>query len=284
MTEWMNYMRLSVATERMISSSSEELIYVARYITELGGVAGTLIVLTLAYWFGPRQRVATLLGIITAGLLFILALKEAIALPRPPTEWAAIETTDPYGFPSGHAFSAVVVYGGLTVILDWERSIPHLTGIITLIIGICLSRVILGVHYLGDVIVGAFVGGVFLFLMNWLTSGRPARAFGIALLFAGPVYLLIETAIYVWIALGISLAGGLAAVLWIGQLPVCRDWIDGLILVAGGVAVVCVYLVGAAVIEAGPALAVLISICFAGILATPGLLSIRSGTMRQSQV
>jgi hypothetical protein len=63
-----------------------------------------------------------------------------------------------HGFPSGHAISSTVVYGGLLVaygrLRDVRVAVP--TAILIGLIG--LSRVVIGVHYVGDIVAGHLVG------------------------------------------------------------------------------------------------------------------------------
>lgn len=269
-------MRLSAVSEQFISQSPDELLTGARYITEFGGVTGVLIVLSLAFWLGPRQEVLTLFGIVTAGLVVIVTLKEIVAMPRPPEEMAAITPTDPYGFPSGHAFSAMMTYGGLAAVFGWLRSLPRLALVMAFIGAVALSRVILGVHYLGDVIGGLIVGAVFLAVMLWLTADRPNLAFGIALLCLPPAFVLVETTVYIWTALGIAVGGFSIAMLGVDRLPVCTDWIDcGIVIGAGGILLVGVQQL-TAMVSNGPLLAGVFAAGFGGLLATPVLLWTRS--------
>jgi len=63
-----------------------------------------------------------------------------------------------YGFPSGHSVDATVTYGSLAMVVRagkrWQRSVAA-----SLLIGlVALSRVVLGVHYPIDVIVGIALG------------------------------------------------------------------------------------------------------------------------------
>lgn len=79
----------------------------------------------------------------------------------------AMLETDP-SFPSGHSASAVFIFGIIYFLFrDKLRSKKHkqlflfLTILIILLVG--FSRLVLNVHFLSDVLVGYFFGGLFLY-------------------------------------------------------------------------------------------------------------------------
>jgi membrane-associated phospholipid phosphatase len=172
-------------------------------LTQLADVWFVIGLLTLLYWFGeraplalPRERGALLIALAFGGLSLVVALKGAFALPRPPLagEAAALDlvpavlhgaytnaaTATGYGFPSGHALTATVVWGGLAVVLDAGTRTQRALVAGSIITVVCLARLVLGVHYLVDVLAGVAVGLVYLAVVTTLASGRPRRAFGMA--------------------------------------------------------------------------------------------------------
>ena len=87
-----------------------------------------------------------------------------------------------YSFPSGHAMSAMAVYGALAFLL-W-RHIPTrmgrsiliiLSAIMIFMIGI--SRVYLGVHYPSDIIGGYFASGFWLATAIWFYQRYKERRY-----------------------------------------------------------------------------------------------------------
>ena len=74
-----------------------------------------------------------------------------------------------YSFPSGHTFIAITFYGFLLylVMKDKESNYKKLKEgvLLFLIITIPLSRLILGVHYLTDVLGGITLGLAYLFFL-----------------------------------------------------------------------------------------------------------------------
>jgi undecaprenyl-diphosphatase len=92
-----------------------------------------------------------------AGILLFLALKKVCHRKRPcelaPHCWAALRPPDPFSFPSGHtitafaiAFSVGFFYPGMLA--------PLLLAAVT----IAVSRIVLGMHFVSDVLIGGAIG------------------------------------------------------------------------------------------------------------------------------
>jgi membrane-associated phospholipid phosphatase len=138
-------------------------------ITRLGDPLFLLLVLAVYYWLSAeRDGAAQLVAVTLLAVAVTVTLKNGLALPRPPVEIQAVPTDgDSYGFPSGHALGATVVYGGLAVVDDRLRRMSA-TGVLALLVAhVGLSRVVIGVHYVGDVFAGFAVGGLLLALLWW---------------------------------------------------------------------------------------------------------------------
>jgi membrane-associated phospholipid phosphatase len=149
-------------------------------VTELGNPAVLMAVFVLDYWFGDHRRGAHAFGVAVAGFALVTALKTYFVAPRPPTEVNVIPASG-YSFPSGHATAAAVGYGILAYDGEagewWQRY--GLAGVIVFVVA--LSRVDLGVHYVGDVVAGVAVGVAFVALAVAATRHDPLRAFVLAL-------------------------------------------------------------------------------------------------------
>ncbi len=169
--------RLQSVSEGIRQSASPALVEAFALVTELGGVAFLVVLLSVLYWVDERETTGTVIGYALVALAVTLALKTAFALPRPPASLRAV-AVEPgsYGFPSGHAIAATVVYGGLVLARD-RLGDPRVTvPAVVLVALVGLSRVVIGVHYLGDVLVGHAVGLALLAGLWWGVGHRADRA------------------------------------------------------------------------------------------------------------
>lgn len=130
----------------------------------------------------PRQTGAMLMSLVVCGLAVTLLAKVLVGAPRPsaaavpatPPNWfprsmsvwfRSVTTASGFGFPSGHAIAATVLYGGAAFLLD-SLPLDLRRGLAAALIGvISLSRVVIQVHYLVDVVVGVVVGGIVLWVI-----------------------------------------------------------------------------------------------------------------------
>jgi membrane-associated phospholipid phosphatase len=86
--------------------------------------------------------------------------------------------------PSGHASMSTLVYGGLALIIGaeaspWQRFAAGALGI-AVVLGIALSRVLLGAHSTIEVVVGCVIGGaaLALFAKTYLDAKPAVREIG----------------------------------------------------------------------------------------------------------
>ncbi|MBI9051250.1 MAG: phosphatase PAP2 family protein [Anaerolineaceae bacterium] len=101
---------------------------------------------------------AALMGVATVSMaVIVLGIKFMVRRKRPEGEWGAIyRKSDPHSFPSGHAartaLLAVMAIGLGPAWFGWLLLIwaPAVSA----------ARVITGLHYLSDVLVGIFVGAM----------------------------------------------------------------------------------------------------------------------------
>ena len=123
-------------------------------------------------------------GLVGANVLFRIA-KVLAAQPRPPSALHLVSASG-YGFPSGHATSAIACWGILVVVLSAGR--PRrvaligatLAALVVLLVG--ASRIYLGVHWWTDVTAGLALGGSWLCILcaAFLASqSREARRAGL---------------------------------------------------------------------------------------------------------
>lgn len=116
------------------------------------------------------------LMVLPLGQLVRVLVMHGVHRPRPPREhWLA--PASGYAFPSGHTTTATIGYGLMAALLallttSRRRRAALLFAAIVVALGIGLSRVYLGVHWLSDVIGGWSLGVLWITLV--LLAVRPA--------------------------------------------------------------------------------------------------------------
>ena len=114
------------------------------FLLILGGVQGRIVV--------AESALAAGLGIVA-----FLSLKRAANRRRPcalePHCWSTLLPPDQFSFPSGHTITAFAVCTPL--VAQYPHAAP---GILFCAVSIAVSRVILGMHFLSDVVAGGIIG------------------------------------------------------------------------------------------------------------------------------
>ena len=147
-------------------------------ITYVGSDYAYIVLLSLYYWIvDPLSgRLLGMLMGLTYGLN--LLLKEIVNRPRPfeinPT--IALESlqkdSESASFPSGHAQGSATFWFYLAAVYQ-KAWLGWFSGILVFLVS--LSRVYLGVHYLGDVLAGIVLGGLLAWGgWRWQVSRKPA--------------------------------------------------------------------------------------------------------------
>jgi membrane-associated phospholipid phosphatase len=182
----------------------EWLAVVVALLTQLGDIWFLALVLATLYWFrsSGRDDVAVVGGVWLAGMGLYKGLKEVFGFPRPEQPlldpellprivqpvYEATAFATGYGFPSGHAVNATIVYFGLAYVLPYGTPRRRFVGAAALVAVVSVSRVVLGVHYLVDIVVGVIVGATLLFVARSLMERTPADratvAFALAIVLA----------------------------------------------------------------------------------------------------
>jgi len=137
-------------------------------VTFLGNEEFYLILLPLVYWCIHRRTGASL-GYLSLSSAWINSLaKYLFKIPRPGALDSRInvlsEQTSP-SFPSGHAQGTLVNWGYLAYCF---RNTVFWVVAILVILGVGLSRIVLGVHFPQDILGGWLIGLVVLVLYIWL--------------------------------------------------------------------------------------------------------------------
>lgn len=122
-------------------------------ITHAGGSTASIAAVALPLWLQPWDRSVTwgAAASLVVSHLIVQVIKRTVGRPRPDKP-VGIGHPDRFSFPSGHATSS------LAVTLAYAVAFPHLTVPLVgfgLLVG--WSRVVLGVHYPGDVLAGQVI-------------------------------------------------------------------------------------------------------------------------------
>jgi undecaprenyl-diphosphatase len=155
------------------------LVDVMRVLTYLGSaeVLGplTLAAALLLAWRGLTRAAAFVLTAFVASEALDQLLKELFRRARPSLEDPFLRLAT-YSFPSGHAFASTATYGALTLVV--AAAIPRarralvVAGTAVLVALVAASRVVLGVHYLLDVLAGITAGIALLSALLLAFRGR----------------------------------------------------------------------------------------------------------------
>lgn len=149
------------------------------YVTHLGDGAALIVFATLLYWFGAesrRERRALVIAIGLGALAISAGMKGIFLRPRP-------ELAGGYGgysFPSAHAMGAAAFYGSLAAVADVGTRLQRYVVAGTIVLLVAFSRIVIGVHYVGDVVVGVAVGLAFVWLVVRDETSEPDAIFAVA--------------------------------------------------------------------------------------------------------
>src|SRR4051794_9134595 len=120
-------------------------------------------------FFGGEHKWVTIESCAAAaglGVLLFMLLKRITGRKRPCEIekhcWANLLPPDQFSFPSGHSITA------FAIVIPLGLFYPSLMiGMLFCAVSIALSRVLLGLHFMSDVLVGSLVGGI-LGYFSWL--------------------------------------------------------------------------------------------------------------------
>jgi len=117
--------------------------------------------IAILVWGGPQRFVAlgTAASAAGAGILLFMGVKRVSRRRRPcelePHCWSVIAPPDEFSFPSGHAITAFAIAVSL------ESFYPGLGwALLFVAVGVASSRIVLGMHFLSDVLVGSSIGAL----------------------------------------------------------------------------------------------------------------------------
>ncbi len=208
-------------TNRAIHDALPEvLIDFLAVMTRFGDGATVVVFTILFFWFGAEsdwQRRGMLMAIAIATLAINAGLKGTLDVARPL--FAAQEAGDPLAFapdmypglstPSAHAMGAAAIYGGLAALMDVGKKWQRYLVAAFIIVSVALSRVVLGLHYVGDVILGVALGLLLVYVGLWLEKQDDRTILPI---FAGAIVVALTSPLlgseeFVTMSIGASIAG-----------------------------------------------------------------------------
>ena len=208
--------------EWVLSIRSPALTSLFQYITWLGYSDFLFLFIPFCYWFCDRKIYGTLPQFVFISALLNSYAKNFFQDPRPDNSlnidpW--LHTFDPsFGFPSGHAHLAVVIWGFIFLRSN-NLFIKSLA--IFLLLSVSFSRIYLGVHDIGDIIGGVVLGVISLLFIELLLRNKLLFLNRFDNKYPGLMYfLLIITLLFIWpnddnsIVLGL---GFLIIGFWFGQ-------------------------------------------------------------------
>ncbi|MBW3630047.1 MAG: phosphatase PAP2 family protein [Gemmatimonadetes bacterium] len=127
-----------------------------RIVGLIAATWGVLLAIAFALWLWGRADAYALAAIVTVEALLNLTMNHLLDVARPAGPGIVSYEQIPLdSFPSGHVFTATVVWG-----LLWARGRIPLSATMLVVTAVAISRLYLGVHYLGDVLAGALLGAV----------------------------------------------------------------------------------------------------------------------------
>lgn len=168
----------SAAAHRQAPAS---ILWALSWISRLGdGAVLAVFSALMAGILAARREFVLAIGLCAAAAINGLVnggLKRLFALPRPVPVDGLAQAYHGYGFPSGHASGALVFYGMAAFVLlcllprRWRAAVVAWAACIVLLVA--SSRVILGAHFMSDVVGGLASGSIWLAVaISWVLRRR----------------------------------------------------------------------------------------------------------------
>ena len=160
--------------------NSEVGIKIASFFTLFGEELVLIAVLGILYWWMDKEFGKFVGMNILVGLVATPMLKNVFFRRRPYFDHESIKILKPvdasadiydisaqgYSFPSGHSTNAAILYGSLPMYKKKKKILRVIAVIVPILVG--LSRVMLGAHYVTDVLCGLAVGTTIMIVFSYL--------------------------------------------------------------------------------------------------------------------
>jgi undecaprenyl-diphosphatase len=156
--------------------------HLLEFLTQFGATGLLLVVMALIggfqAWRHRKFTVLIYLAVIGVGVsLLNNGLKLLVHRERPVV--LQLTHAGGYSFPSGHTAAAAACWAAIALVVarKWPRAGRRAAAVVVLVITLAVasSRVLLGVHWLTDVIAGAIFGWTWFVLVTVLFGGRILR-------------------------------------------------------------------------------------------------------------
>jgi undecaprenyl-diphosphatase len=154
------------AINSVVDWRTTTVVNIAKVVTWLGSswvLTPLALVAAVLFWRAGHPREAAAIVVSLGGAIVLWhAVKGLVDRPRPPVEHLAHVSGS--SFPSGHATQAAAFWFAVVLAL-WTAHAPRravigaAVGATVIVAVVAASRVILGVHYPGDVVAGVLLGG-----------------------------------------------------------------------------------------------------------------------------
>ncbi|CCH76091.1 conserved membrane hypothetical protein [Nostocoides japonicum T1-X7] len=175
----------AAVTQWFVEARTPPLTAAAEVVTTLGSEPSiTVLSGLLLAWLVVRRRLVAAAHVMACTLLgaaLIVGVKHLVARPRPPAYLVSGPPDTTYSFPSGHTLSSTIFFGlaaALVVLATrrrWARAAAVL-GWFVASVAVALSRVLLGYHWMTDVLAGWLLGVTVLAVAcaTWTWHAPPA--------------------------------------------------------------------------------------------------------------
>ena len=176
-------------------------------VSMLGSANFYVALVAIGYWTLDKRSSRRAALLLLASSYSNYWLKVSLRNPRPPpSNWLPGTEASNYSLPSGHAQTSTTLWGWLSL-KSGEAWMWGLSLALILLIG--LSRVYIGVHWLGDVLLGWAVGAVLLLVASRLEEWASSLAskYGADTLYLGLVVLGLVSMVLTEYLFPVNLAG-----------------------------------------------------------------------------
>lgn len=148
-------------------------------ITMIGDDIGHIFIILIIFWCINKKLGFSTMMILLSSAIYMHLLKGVFNEPRP---LEGQQNYDCLSFPSGHTLTTMTVWGYLAIRAR-HKALWAAALIIVPLVG--LSRIVLGVHFPGDIIGGFIFGAIFLAAVFWFgrllseREGKPELSYSL---------------------------------------------------------------------------------------------------------